>query len=335
MRVWGFGGRPRFLRVLLASGVLASLASATPARAQEDFSGFFLSLDYALTQPGNLDQHFATHVDGSTIPVQTERLVIDNDSATTYRAGIGYRLGKARGSLQVSYWSFENDDTQFGTLNGGVYPTIVGYTYGGGMYIYNPAGVTYAASSSVKAETLDFDYVRPVSMSSKFSMRFLAGMRVAQYQEDQTFSGNDGVSEFFQGKHIESEGGGFRVGAAAVFGMTRHFGLEGGAAISYLLTKTEGLGTSIFPSGMIQLIHGEDDHLRGTIWDFDLKGVWRFRPLDYYIGFSASDWEGLPADPIPAGGCCSGSLAPDSRGRQTVTFTSVHAGFIWRLGGHK
>ena len=319
----------------MASGVLASLASATPAHAQEDFKGFFLSLDYALTQPSNLDQHFATHVDASANPVQTERLVIDNDSANTFRAGIGYRLGKARGSLQVSYWSFENDDEQSGTLNGGVYPTITGYTYGGGMYLYNAAGVTYTASSSVKAETIDLDYVRPVAMSSKFSMRFLAGMRVAEYEEDQAFTGSEGVSEYFQGKHIESEGAGFRVGAAAVFGMSPHFALEGGAAISYLLTQTEGLGTSIFPSGIIQLIHGEDDHLRGTIWDFDLKGVWRFRYFDTYVGFSASDWEGLPADPIPAGGCCSGSLAPDNRGRQTVTFTSLHGGFVWRFGGHK
>lgn len=328
-------GLPRFLVSLIGSAILTSLTSVTPAHAGEDLKGWLLSLDFALTQPSNLDQHFATHVDASANPVETERLVIDNTTATSFRAGLGYRLGKAQGSLQVHYWSFETEDEQGGTLKGGVYPTIVGYTYGGGMYIYNAAGVTYSTASSVKADTLDFDYLRPVAMSSKFSVRFLVGLRVAQFEETQTFAGNDGVNEFLQGKLIESEGAGFRVGAAAVFGLTTHFSLEGGVAVSYLLARTEGMGTATFPSGIVHMIHGEDDHLRGTIWDYDLRAVWRFRDVDPYIGFTSSDWEGLPADPIPAGGCCTGGLASDSRGRQTVTFTSVHAGLIWRFGGRK
>ena len=130
----------------------AMLAPASPAAAADTkYKGFFVALDYALTQPNGLDQHFATHVDASTLPISDERLVIDNGTAATPRGSIGYRLGRGLGSLQVTYWSFDNDDAQEGVLNGGVYPTIVGYTYGGGMYIYNASGVRFQATSKVQA----------------------------------------------------------------------------------------------------------------------------------------------------------------------------------------
>jgi hypothetical protein len=336
MRIGGLTGR-RWSRLAFAStAALAALAFATPApAADKDVSGWFLALDSALTQPSSLDQHFATHVDASANPIVTERLVIDNQSDVTLGASLGYRFAGGMGSLRVSYWSFENDDSKTGVLNGGLYPTIVGYTYGGGMYIYNAAGVTYSAASSVKASTVDLDYIRPIPLSSKFSVRFLAGLRFARYDEDQTFTGNDGVSDFFQGKQLSSKAGGPRAGIEAVFGLSRHFALESGLAVSFLNANTEGEGTAIFPTGTVQSLHGEDDHVRGTIWDYELKGVWRFHPLDYFLGIAGSDWEGLVADPLPAGGCCSGSLAPDARGRQTVTFTSVRAGFIWRFGRSK
>ena len=336
MRIDGLTAR-RWSRLAFAgTAALAALAFATPASAADkDLKGWFLALDSALTQPSSLDQHFATHVDASANPIVTERLVIDNHSDITFGASLGYRFAGGMGSLRVSYWSFENDDSQAGSLNGGVYPTIVGYTYGGAMYIFNPAGVTYSAGSSVKASTADFDYIRPIPISSKFSVRFLAGLRVARYEEDQAFTGNDGVSDFFQGKQLSSKAGGPRVGASAVFGLSRHFGLESGLAVSFLTANIDGQGVAIFPTGTIQSLHGEDDHVRGTIWDYDLRGVWRFHPIDYFLGIAGSDWEGLVADPLPAGSCCSGSLAPDARGRQTVTFTSVRAGFIWRFGGNK
>jgi hypothetical protein len=315
--------------------IVAPFAASDAAGADDGLKGWLIALDYALTQPGNLDQHFATHVDASSNPIVTQRLVIDNDTATSGRATVGNRFGGALGSLRLSYWSFESDDLQAGTLIGGVYPTIVGYTYGGGMYIYSAMGVAYTASSSVQANTLDLDYLRSVPISSKFTAKFLAGLRVARYEEDQGFTGNDGMLDYFQGKHLESTGGGFRVGGAAEFGLSRHFSLEAGLAVAYLLAESEGLGTSIFPSGAVHNVFGEDDHVRGTIWDYDLRGVWKFRNFDYFLGFSGSDWEGLPADPVPAAGCCSGSLAPDHRGRQSVTFTSVHAGFLWRFGRRK
>src|SRR5262245_23474435 len=192
----------------LSIPVLALLSFATPVEAAENKNqGFFVDLDYALTQPNSLDQHFATHVDASTNPVLDERLVIDNDADSTFRAGIGYRLGRGLGSLQVSYWSFENDDLEEGVLNGGVYPTIVGYTYGGGMYIYNASGVRFEATSRVKAETFDLDYTRTTPMSSTFSLKWIAGLRKATYEETQGFLGNanNGVGDFLQEKQYKSD----------------------------------------------------------------------------------------------------------------------------------
>ncbi len=316
--------------------VLTVLTLAPPAHAAENtYKGFFLALDYALTQPNSLDQHFATHVDASANPVQDERLVIDNNADTTFRASVGYRLGRGLGSLQVSYWSFENDDRQEGVLNGGVYPTIVGYTYGGGMYIYNPSGVSYAVTSRVRAGTWDLDYNRAIPISSTFSLKWLAGLRAARYEESQSFSGNDGVSVFLQEKHLKSDAAGLRVGITGVFGMTKHFSLEGSMAMSFLQGRTEGLATATFPSGNVQMIHGQDDHIQGNMQDYDLRAVWSFSPLDYYLGYSDSVWNGLPADPVPAGGRCSGSLAPGRRDRQMISFNSVHAGVILRFGKHK
>ena len=332
MRIRYSGNRPRLSAAFAFILILAPFAASNAAGADDGLKGWMITLDYALTQPGGLDQHFATHVDASSNPIVTERMIIENDPAAAGRASVGYRFGGPLGSLRLSYWSFENDDQQAGTLIGGVYPTITGYTYGGGMYIFSATGVTYTASSRVKAGTLDLDYLRSVPISSKFAAKFLAGMRFARYEEDEEFTGNDGVSDYFQGKHLESNGGGFRIGSGAEFGLSRHFSLEAELAVAFLLARSEGLGTAIFPSGVVHHISGEDDHVRGTIWDYDVKGVWKFRNFDYFLGFSGADWEGLTGDPVPAGGCCSGSLAPDHTSRQTVTFTSIHAGLLWRIG---
>src|SRR5262245_15350452 len=265
----------------------AWIGLALPAEAADNkYKGFFLNLDFALTQPGGLDQHFATHVDSSSNPVQNERLVIDNDANSSYRGAVGYRLGRGLGSLQLSYWKYEGEDSQSDTLNGGVYPTIVGYTYGGGMYIYNPAGVTYTASSKVDASTWDFDYVRPIPISSGFTIKWIAGLRYAKYKENQSFLGNDGVSNFVQTKDFKSDAAGMRVGVAGLFDLSKHFAIEAGMAFSFMQATSEGLGTAIFPSGTIQMIKGSDDHVRGDIQDLDVRAVWRYKPVDYYIGYS-------------------------------------------------
>src|SRR5258705_282922 len=83
--------------------------------------------------------------------------------------------------------------------------------------VYNSAGVDFEATSSVKASTWDVDYIRPMSAGDKFHVDWLAGLRVASYEENQDFAGTDGVSDYLQGKHIDSDSWGFRFGATAVF----------------------------------------------------------------------------------------------------------------------
>src|SRR5437773_11923479 len=132
------------------------LATAAPARADDDVKGWFVALDIAMTQPNSLDQSFATHIDQTATPFRDTRLMMDNDSDMTYRASVGYGFGKGLGNLRVSYWSFDKGDEQTGNLPGGLYPSVFGYGYPGGyVYLYNATGVAYQATSKVKARAYD------------------------------------------------------------------------------------------------------------------------------------------------------------------------------------
>ena len=319
--------------------VLAMLAIATPATAAgNDYKGWFAALDLATTQPYSLDQHFANHVDTTVTPSPNERLVMDNDSDFTYRASVGYSWGKSLGSLKVSYWSFDNDDTMTDTLAGEVVPTIFGYGYNyGGMYILNPAGVDVTATSKVKASTADLDYVRPIVTGDKTTLNWLAGLRVASYEEDQGFVGFNGTYYYYQNKHFKSTGTGLRVGASADFGFTDHFSLVSSAVFSFLQADTKGDSSQEFgASGLTETNHAEDDHVRGEMRDFDVKAVWSYGHLDYYLGYSMSSWSGLVTDPVPAvGGGFFGIGSAEPRSRDNISFNSLHGGVKWRFGKTK
>jgi hypothetical protein len=322
-----------------AIAVFAMLALPTPASAAgEDFKGWFVALDLATTQPNSLDQHFANHIDTTVTPPRVERLVIDNKTDFTYKVSAGYSWGGSLGSLKVSYWSFDNDDKMTDTLAGYVNPTIFGFGYTNyGMYVSNPAGVTYTATSKVKASTTDLDYIRPIATSEKNTLSWLAGLRVASYEEDQGFFGNDNLGGYYyQNKHIESNGVGLRVGAAAEFGFTPHFGLVSSAVFSFLQADLEGNSSQQFGSaGTPETMHSKDNNIRGEMRDFDVKAVWSYGPLDYWLGFSTSSWGGMVADPLPAlgGGPLAFGLGPaESRGRDNISFNSLHAGVKWRFG---
>ncbi len=330
-----FSGRGVGL-VLAGATALAALALAAPAAAADiDYRGWFAALDLALTQPNSLDQHFANNFDQSTGTPVFRRLGIDNDSTQTSRVTVGFSFGEDLGSLQVSYWSFDNDDTLTDNVAGYVLPTIFGYGYGG-MTLYNYAyGVDFKATSSTKATALDVDYTRPIAAGDKFAVRWLAGLRVATYEEDQGFLGTDGAATYAQDKHIESDAIGFRFGATAVFGFTDHFSLESGAVWSFLQADTEGRATQSFfgapPPDEIR--EASDDNIRAEIRDFDIRAVWSYGRLDYFLGYSMSSWDGLVTDPLPASE--TGFIGQDStapRGRDSISFNSVHAGIVFRFG---
>ena len=322
-----------------AIAVLAMLAIATPASAAgQDYKGWFVALDLATTQPNSLDQHFANHVNNTLAPAPVERLVIDNSTDFTYRASAGYSWGGSLGSLKVSYWSFDNDDKMSDTLPGGVYPTIFGFGYNNlGFYPYNAAGVAFTATSKVKAQTTDLDYIRPIATSEKNTLSWLAGLRVASYEEDQGFVAFDGSYYYYQDKHIKSDGIGLRVGAAAEFGFTPHFGLVSSAVFSFLQADLEGDSSqhSTAVGSVLETHHSKDNNIRGEMRDFDVKAVWSYGALDYWVGFSTSSWDGMVADPVPglAGGPLVFGIGPtESRGRDNISFNSLHAGVKWRFG---
>ena len=322
-----------------AIAVLGMLAIATPAAAADkDYKGWFVALDFASTQPNSLDQHYANHYSFAPPPLQVERLVLENDSDFTYRASAGYSFGGALGSLKVSYWSFDNEDKLTDNLVGGVYPTIFGYGYYGGMYIYNgTTGVNFTTSAKVKASTTDLDYVRPIVSGEKSTLSWLAGLRVASYEETRSFVGSDGVNFFYQDKNFESDGMGLRVGAAAEFGFTEHFSMVSSMVFSFLQADTEGTSSQLFGTGgQNESVHGEDDNIRGEIRDFDIKAVWSFGHLDYWVGYEVSSWDGLVNDPIPpVGGGFNGIGSAESRSRDNISFNSAHVGVKWRFGKAK
>ncbi len=323
--------------------VLVILAATAPdaAAADKDFKGWFAALDLALTQPTSFDQHFADHINtADPSATRTERLVLKNDSDGTFRASVGYGFGLGFGSLQASYWSFDNEDSESGSFTGAIVPTIFGYGYNGTMYITNP---TLKAGSRVKATIADLDYVRPMDAGEQFTVKWLAGLRVATYEEDQSL---EAVSSYTyrQGKHMESDAVGLKVGASALFDFTRHFSVEGGMAFSFLQGSNKGRSFQTFvdrPSFACgtppcsDFDEAKDDHIRGEVRDFDLKAVWTVGDLEYYVGYSASFWDGLVKDPVPAAGGVFTSPGSEGSSRDGISFNSLHGGIVWRFAGRQ
>jgi len=315
---------------------LALISLTTPADAaavKKPYEGWFGALDFALTQPDSLDQHYADKVNFGSFPYHAERLVIDNDTDFTFRATVGYSWGKM-GSLQVSYWSFDNTDTVDG--NGGassyLYPSVVAYSYYGGQTL--GYSTKYRAESNVKASTIDIDYVRPMSAGDKFSVRWLAGLRVASYGEDLAFSGDDGYYLYKQSKHMDADAAGFRVGATAVFDFTETFSLEGSLAVSFMRGSTDGYGLVSDDTGApYDRVKASDDNIRAEIREYGLKAVWNIGPADLFIGYDSSNWDGLVTDPVTTnvGGYPWGGSP--QRARDSIAFNSFTGGVRWRFGG--
>src|SRR5262245_30139949 len=326
-------------RVFVGLAAVLVLAVATPAMADE-FKGWYGALDLALTQPAGLDQNYATHVDfGDGNFGEVERLVLDNDDNFDFSAAVGYSFGKM-GMLQVSYWSTGGDYSISDTLKGGVYPVVAGYSPNiGGGYLYSTTpGVDFEAESDVRATTWDIDYIRPIKAGEKFSVNWLAGLRVAEFREDMFFHGNDGYDRYIQDRHIKSSGWGFKVGATANMDFTEHLGMEASVALSFL--QGESKGTSSFCDGSCGSANqqddseGTDDSMRGEIRDYGLQAVWHQGPVDILAGFRSSNWDGLPSNPNPGnegGHFAIGSVS--DKDRSDVTFNSWHVGARWKFGG--
>jgi len=330
-------GSLRTRAVLMAvslAAVLISAAGAPATAAPEDYKGWFLALDLANTQPNGLDQQYATYVDAVT--GFGTRQVIENDADLTYAAKIGYSWG-ALGGLAVSYWSFDNEDEVQASVTGSyVYPTVFGSyafnygnSYGLGYYGYFPVNLT--ASSKVQASTIDIDYFRPMQAGEKLTIKWIAGLRSATFEEDRTFDGSDSYGTYYrEAKHIESDAFGVKLGATAIFGFTDHFSLQGGLAFSLLQANIDANATRN-ANGTLDDVTSSDDNSRGEIRDYDLRAVWTWDHFDFWVGYGGQTWDGLVSDPLNGSQCCL--AVSDESQRDSVAFNKAHVGVAFRFGG--
>lgn len=324
------------IRGIIQAGVVLALlavaAAAAPARAagDEDFKGWFVTLDAALTQPNGLEQQYAyNHTFPAAGTVNTKRLIFDNSSDFTGAIKFGYGFGGGLGRLQISYWGFDNEDTENKTVTGELIPTVFGNGYYG-MSIYDGgSGIGVQAKSKVKAGTYDIDYLRSYGVGKKTTVTWLAGLRSATWEETQDVVADNieyGYT-YQQHKHFKADGFGLRLGAAVNFGFTEHFGMEGSTAFSFLQAKSDGDAFQQFANGNLETITAKDDHIRGEIREYDLKAVWNYGMMDYFIGYRMESWDGLVTDPVLETGFNS-SL----QGRDTMSFNSLHAGVTFKFG---
>lgn len=336
--------------VALALAAVACAFAPSAGAADIDYNGWFVALDAALTQPGGLDQHYATVVELVTLNQQMRYM--DNDAAFSGQAAIGYSWGTL-GGLSVSYWSFDNDDSVTETLDAYVYPTVfsgyasnAGGTYGLGVpgLVFNGYPVFYTAGSQVKATSLDLEYSRPMEAGENFTVTWLAGLRSVTFEEDLAFDGIDSYPDYpvhyIQTRHIESDGIGLKVGAIFDFGISKHFSLQGRLAFSFLQGQVDAVTTQEatnffgFPSvyeTRFDQVTASQDNVSGEIRDYDLRAVWSWKTVDFYVGYGGSTWDGLVANPL--GDMADLGASKSVPDRDSMSFNSAHAGVVIRLGG--
>ena len=334
-----------------AAGLLALLvllpAAPAAAASSDEVQGWIVNLDLALTQPGGLDQEFAFETDILATPVHGRRHILDNDWKSTLRIGGGYNFGLGLGTLEVSYWGFDNDDSKSETMSGFVFPTVFGYGYYSYDYpvLYSLYGVNTQAKSSVKATSLDIDYSRALDVGDNFTFRWLAGLRSVTFEEEIQFEGAaldyyGYVNSISQKRHMDSDARGIKVGGRGTFGFTKRFSLEGGLAVSLLQADSKGDSSQTIsstdpdlPAVYSEYNKADGESGRGQILDLDLRGTWTEGPMTVYLGFSSSSWEGLVRDPNPARSSFYPMVA--GRSRDTVQFTSFDVGLIYRFGARR
>ncbi len=329
----------RIFRALLPGAcfvVLALALAATPASAaSNDFKGWLLALDVALTQPEGLDNHIATVINGAAVPPTTQRIIVGNDADVSWGGSLGYAVGLGMGQVQVSYWTFENDNLDNFTMTGYVVPALFGYGYYFDMRLGYGQPIPFSGGSGVRASTWDLDYSRSIEVGDRFHLNWLAGLRSASYSEDQSFEGFDGTYTYQQSKSFDADAFGFRVGAGGNFGFSEHFSLSTLLAYSALLASTEGeasqtfVGTISCGTPCTEIRTGEDGDIGGSILDLELKGVWSAGPVDILLGFTSSRWDGFVRDPVPA----TGDLwVSESGSNDSISFNSFEVGLVWRIG---
>ncbi len=100
--------------------VLATLLAATPAFAQEDDTGFYMSLNGGLASVNDLDVTFyaPTGTFGGTGARDTIDFSYDLDNAFAFGGAIGYDFGMIRTDVEVSYHRNKATSVRVNGVNG-------------------------------------------------------------------------------------------------------------------------------------------------------------------------------------------------------------------------
>ena len=319
----------RFLIGLAA--VMTALAGMTndTAAQDQDQAHWFVFVDAALTQPSP-DLEYALQIDNSGFPVASTRHLIEPDTTFSFRAGFGRDFGRDKGSMRVSFWGIDTEDTVDDRMAGYVQPLVFGQGYYGRYYyLENPTGVTTTAESSIKATVVDLDYRRAMAQGRKFRVNWIVGLRVSNYQQEVSFSGDDQTLYIVeQSKEINSSAYGVRVGAEARFDFGRTFRFEADLGISGLISDLEARAAQAISDPNGTLLYAEsamadDESAIGQIIDVGARGVWRVGRSDIVLGLTFSQWNGIAEDRLPP--------VPFGADREAVAFTSVSLGWRWRF----
>jgi hypothetical protein len=327
--------------VLARAGVLAIAAvavliafSSSPAMAahHDDYKGWFVSLDAAMTQLNSLDQGSPTSSNPLTSRYRLTTRQGDGQRLRFHLGGEGRPLGRS--------WAGWRCRTGRSTTRTRSAPPRApatstdgvrrrSYNNGGTYALVGP--VDYKASAKTKASTIDLDYSRPMH-AGEDDGRLDRRTALATFAGDPDVRQRSDAGALHQpdAPHMKSDAFGVKVGARVNFGMTQHFSCEGLMAWSFMQANTDGEATQN-AGGTLDQITSSDDHVMGEIRDYDVRAVWNWSALDFYVGYGGQTWEGLVSDPID-GSCCGASGAGHST-RDSVAFNSAHAGVTFRFGG--
>lgn len=332
------GFRPTRFAGGIALALLAALAATGTAAAQATTPprAWFVALDLAFAEPGSADQHYADQIDLSGSAPRGTRHVLDNEADLAPRLTVGYDFGPALGSLRVSYWSFDNEDSESKSLPGIVEPALFGYGYYGSAYLYDAQSVPVEASATIEASVVDVSYTRMMEAGRKLMLGWVVGMRTASFKENREFYGRDDLVIVEQSKSIDNSAYGFKFGANAQYKFGSRFRLEGGLALSLMQGDSEGTAEQTMRDAdpntpaiglLSETRDAEQDSISGQILDLDAKGVWTMGAFEVWVGYGASSWNGLVADPNPS--------PPEGDDRDSLSFTGWRLGAKWRFGGSK
>ena len=290
------------------------LAPAAGAAHDPDWEGWFFQLDAAMLTPGNTNTPLIATApsafNGGSVRSNVEYMDWDDDLA--FRLGFGYSFGSG-GTLRVSYWSYDSDEDNDGSLyayyTGPEYvwwtvgpATNIGYTYS-----YETA---WKFDQEIEATTIDLEYLKTNQATDSLSVTYGVGLRAASFEEElkggYTVDPNGSAFRFPAMRTVDSDGFGFTGSVGVNYDFTDIVGIGSNLRVGFLTADVEAdhqvtdldfyyLYAS-YPTSPDSITESSEakDEVAMTL-DFDLNLVLHTGPyIDVEVGFFYSRWTDLP-----------------------------------------